>query len=62
MSNWMNDVNRQLADEWGIKMMHVFQTFSLVADAQNPNPPVQYVPIPKDNRLPATRPRFANEH
>ena len=23
---WMNGVNQQLADEWGIKMMHVYQT------------------------------------
>ena len=23
---WMNSVNQQLTDEWGIKMMHVFQT------------------------------------
>ena len=23
---WMNCVNQQLADEWGIRLMHVFQT------------------------------------
>ena len=23
---WMNSVNQQLADTWGIKLMHVFQT------------------------------------
>lgn len=23
---WMNSVNKMLADEWGVKLMHVFQT------------------------------------
>jgi hypothetical protein len=23
---WMNSVNQTLADEWGIKLMHIFQT------------------------------------
>jgi hypothetical protein len=25
---WMNSVNKQLADEWKISMMYVFQTFA----------------------------------
>lgn len=23
---WMNSINKQLADEWGLKIMHVYQT------------------------------------
>ena len=25
---WMNTVNKTLADEWGVKLLHVFQTSS----------------------------------
>lgn len=31
---WMNSVNKLLADEWGVKLMHVFQTKPSWADAE----------------------------
>lgn len=30
---WMNSVNQMLADEWGIKIMHVFQTSPTTVEA-----------------------------
>jgi len=31
---WINSVNKTLADEWGVKLMHVFQTKPSWADAE----------------------------
>ena len=44
---WMNSVNKLLADEWGLKLMHVFQTKPSWTDAEiwvyEPNKPPKRV-------------------
>lgn len=35
---WMNSVNQTLADEWGIKIMHVFQTSPTTVEAWSYEP------------------------